>query len=63
MNVQFAALIVSTSLAFGFGAGLAIANKPFVLEATKTPIGSFVLRYEPALPLPEGSQFWCTDVA
>jgi hypothetical protein len=50
MNVRmFASAIgisMSVSIGVGLGVGLAVAvsNKPFVLEAMDTPIGSFVFR-------------------
>jgi len=64
MNGKFVSLALSVSLGLGvgFGYGLVSSGKPFVLEATDTPIGSFVLRGNVALvePIPQPKQhdFW-----
>jgi hypothetical protein len=46
MNRQFFVLAIGGSLALGFGLGfgLAMSDKPFVLEVTDTPVGSFMFR-------------------
>jgi hypothetical protein len=50
MNVRVFALVICTSLSVGAGIGLgtglviSASNKPFVLEAMNTPVGSFVFR-------------------
>jgi hypothetical protein len=57
MNLKLCALMIGSSLAIGLGMGfgLAASDKPFVLEANNTPVGSFVLKCnfpptEPVLP-------------
>ncbi|MCY7274362.1 MAG: hypothetical protein LH702_11640 [Phormidesmis sp. CAN_BIN44] len=37
------AISASLGVGFGFGFSLVLSGKPFTLEATNTPIGSFVL--------------------
>ena len=50
MSVKMFALTIGISLSIGTGIGLgtglviATTNKPFVLEAMDTPVGSFVFR-------------------
>lgn len=52
----FACTFVSSlTIGLGIGFGLAASDKPLVLEANNTPVGSFVLRYnvadtDPVLP-------------
>jgi hypothetical protein len=47
INLRVIALATLPSLALGLGIGfsLAASDKPLVLEATNTPIGSIVIRY------------------
>jgi len=52
MIVRSKLLVVSASLAIGVALGLLVSDKPFVLEATNTPIGSFVLKYTPVYNAP-----------
>lgn len=57
MSIKNVAALIASSLALGVGLGLAIGDKPFVLEATATPFGTFVLRYNPVPdPLPPALQ-------
>jgi hypothetical protein len=55
LDIATLVLIGSAAMGFGLGSGLALSKMPFVLEATNTPIGSFVLRGNVAdnVPLPK----------
>ena len=45
-KAKYASFFVAGCLmvGFGFGFGLAVSGKPFLIEASDTPVGSFVLR-------------------
>jgi hypothetical protein len=48
MSFKLMLLAVASSGAIGLGFGLGVRVKPFIFEATETPFGTFVLRYNPA---------------